>query len=376
VSETPGIRRAGAAGLIAAVLLLAVGVVPAMARTIYLADLTADAVTPGPGDANATGAAEVRIFPEDGQICWAIQVDGLSDPAIAASLHAGAPGAVGNAIITLGTPDADGMSEDCSGGHDPALLQSIVDDAPNHYVSIVSAAFPEGAVRGQLAGVEITGLSVAMIACPASVDGPEDVDPVTALPCTNVRGGTIAPPPDGYTWDPEPIGFDWNASVVTVDGSTYDIGDATLEGGGTCDPSTLTCRDFLIYEFGEVLAGETTVTQLSAPPGFEFGWARAFSRTEGEPDPVILGMDGTSIAFDSSGTDGVAVWLVEVVAGVAPTAAPSNGPRATPPATSTETLAGSETASPWSHGALALVVLSGLFGLSLAYVARRTRRPA
>ena len=119
-------------------------------RTRLVATLTGLQEVPGPGDADGTGTAEFRVDPNDGQICWNLYVRQI-DAATAAHIHGGGAGTAGPVTVTLATPGADGHSEGCA-AVDPALARRIALQAHEYYVNVHSAAFPNGAVRGQLRG--------------------------------------------------------------------------------------------------------------------------------------------------------------------------------------------------------------------------------
>ena len=377
------VRRLGAAGLVALVALLALGAIPAFGRTVYVAALTGDAEVPGPGDPAGEGFAQLSIDVDAGQLCWELFVD-LGEAAVAAHVHDGDAGTAGPVVVTLGTPDENGESIDCVDGLDPSILQSIVDDPAGFYVNVHTDTYPDGAIRGQLDGLEIVTLSVAKLACPAGVDGPEDLGGAGDPQCSTVRPGPIDAPPDGYIWDPEPVGFDWEVEVIEPDDNVLTDADASGEGGGTCNTVTLTCGTSFAYEFGEILAGDTEVTQLTGPPGYEFGWAEVFSITEDGPEPVVLGTDGSTIAFDSSGTDGVAVRFFDIIpAGAEPTPVPTPTPTpapgatarpvVTPPATDSVDRAG--VGDPGSATGLAAALsLVGVLGTAVLLTGRRARR--
>ena len=262
----PFASRSLGAGLAALAVLLAFGAAPALGRTVYVAALTGDAEVPGPGDPAGEGFAQLSIDLGAGQLCWDLFVD-LGEAAVAAHVHDGDAGTAGPVVVTLGTPDENGESVDCLDGLDPSLLQSIVDDPAGFYVNVHTDTYPDGAIRGQLDGLEIVTLSVGKLACPAGVDGPEDLGGPGDPQCSTVRPGPIDAPPDGYVWDPEPVGFDWAVEVIEPDDNVLTEADASGEGGGTCNTVTLTCGTSFGYEFGEILAGDTEVTQLSVAAG-------------------------------------------------------------------------------------------------------------
>ena len=380
MTHTRAIRRRGAAVFVSLVVLLALGATPALGRTVYVAELTGGAEVPGPGDPDGGGFAELSIDVAEGQLCWNLVVE-LGEAAVAAHVHDGDAGTAGPVVVTLGTPDGNGESNDCASGLDPALLQSIVDEPAGFYVNVHTAGFPDGAVRGQLEGLEITALSVSKLACPEGVDGPDDVGGPGEPVCAPVRPGAVDPPPAGYVWDPEPVGFAWEAEVFEADDNYLTLDDASLEGGSTCDPATLTCGTSATYEFGEILAGPTEATQLSGPPGYEFGWVEVTSSIEGGQEPVILDTDGSSVLFDSTGTDGVAVRFYDIIpAGAEPTPTPTPGPGATPrpvvtpPATDTGDGPGA-TDQPSAGGLAAALALLAVLGVA-GFRSGRRPRPA
>ena len=112
--------------------------------------LTPLQVVPGPPDPDATGTAEIRVQPGQGRLCWSLWIR-QTDPVTAAHIHRGAAGSVGPAVVPLITPGANGHSQGCA-TIDETLARMIANQAHEFYVNIHTAAFPNGAVRGQLRG--------------------------------------------------------------------------------------------------------------------------------------------------------------------------------------------------------------------------------
>jgi CHRD domain len=102
----------------------------------------------GVGDPNGRGAFS-GIF--DGrELCYGIQVKNIGDPA-AAHIHKGGPNVAGPIVQALEEPSAGdpGQSGDCV--ELPAKLARAIRKNPaKYYVNVHTAAFPGGAVRGQL----------------------------------------------------------------------------------------------------------------------------------------------------------------------------------------------------------------------------------
>jgi hypothetical protein len=115
-----------------------------------VATLGGDQVVPGPGAADTgTGWAEVVIDAAVGSLCWTISWEGIDDP-ITAAIRAGAPGVAGASLVDL----SDVLTGGCLDALDTATLEAIGADPASYYVELATAAYPDGAIRGQLAEVK------------------------------------------------------------------------------------------------------------------------------------------------------------------------------------------------------------------------------
>jgi hypothetical protein len=83
-----------------------------------------------------------------GEICYELTVSGIA-PATAAHIHVGAVDNAGPVVVPL-TPPTSGSSSDCASVN-AELIKAIRQHPENYYVNVHNAAFPAGAVRGQLA---------------------------------------------------------------------------------------------------------------------------------------------------------------------------------------------------------------------------------
>ena len=137
--------------IIMAAVLGAAGATPGAAQRADLAvTLTPLQVVAGPADPDATGTAEVLVQPNQGRLCWDLYVR-YTDPIVGVHIHRAAAGLVGPPVVALTTPAADGHSQGCT-AVDETLARQISTQAHEFYVNIHTAAFPDGAVRGQLRG--------------------------------------------------------------------------------------------------------------------------------------------------------------------------------------------------------------------------------
>jgi hypothetical protein len=111
------------------------------------ATLSGPAETPA-GDPHGAGTASVRVDPDKGQVCYELHVSKIA-PANMAHIHKGPPGQAGPVAIPLKAPDKTGKSSGCAPA-DRAVLTDLLQNPGAYYVNVHNAAFPGGAVRGQL----------------------------------------------------------------------------------------------------------------------------------------------------------------------------------------------------------------------------------
>ena len=110
--------------------------------------LTGAAEVPGPGDPDGSGTAQITVNPGQKQVCYKLRVSNIAS-ASAAHIHEAAPTAAGPVVVTLGAPTT-GTSSGCVTVTRELALE-ILKRPADYYVNVHNAAFPAGAVRGQLA---------------------------------------------------------------------------------------------------------------------------------------------------------------------------------------------------------------------------------
>lgn len=103
---------------------------------------------PGPGDPDGSGTFAMKIKVDGREICYSLHVFDIA-PATAAHIHAGHAGVAGGVVVTLGTPTG-GSSSGCIGGLGKDLLKDIQKNPGRYYVNVHNAAYPSGAIRGQI----------------------------------------------------------------------------------------------------------------------------------------------------------------------------------------------------------------------------------
>jgi hypothetical protein len=102
------------------------------------------------GDLDGSGTATV-ISPAAGQICFSITVQRIGNPT-AAHIHRAEAGQNGPIVVNLVAPSTGnpGTSSGCVSGIAAGLVTDIRNRPSQFYVNVHNAAFPLGAVRGQL----------------------------------------------------------------------------------------------------------------------------------------------------------------------------------------------------------------------------------
>ena len=109
--------------------------------------MTGAAERPGPGDPDGAGTATLRINPGQGEICYTLSVSNI-DPATAAHIHRAPPTSAGPVVVPLAAPTG-GTSSGCA-PVSRELAREMIRNPGAFYVNVHNAAYPAGAVRGQL----------------------------------------------------------------------------------------------------------------------------------------------------------------------------------------------------------------------------------
>ena len=111
------------------------------------ASLSGAAERPGPGDSDGSGRATVRINPGQGQLCYTVTYTGIAAPT-AAHIHEAPVTSAGPVVVPLRVGPGGVISGCATVTRELAL--EIIREPGDYYVNVHNAAFPAGAIRGQL----------------------------------------------------------------------------------------------------------------------------------------------------------------------------------------------------------------------------------
>jgi hypothetical protein len=134
------------------------------AGVIYQATMTGAQEVPGPGDPDGLATGRISLDDVTGEISWKFLYSNIAAPT-AMHIHGpgGSAGSAAGVFIGLGVATSGGpgtLFDSLIAA--PAQVAAIVSDPTDFYVNIHNAAFPGGAVRGQLGNVVPEPASLVM----------------------------------------------------------------------------------------------------------------------------------------------------------------------------------------------------------------------
>lgn len=148
-------------------------------------------------------------------------------------------------------------------------------------------------------------------ACPPGITSPAELDTAGGPDEVCAVGGKVgefAWLPDGYTWRIDPIEFDLQASLKY---RGRPLSDPEPQVGGSCNSVTLTCHAFQAYGWDSISTGKTTLTEVTVPPGYAFGWATV--QVNGELRTSTSSVSSRSVTFTTTSADRDAAVFIQLI---------------------------------------------------------------
>lgn len=122
-------------------------------RPLSATPLTGAQESPGPGDPDASGTADVVLNQGARTVCFELTWADVDGTVTDSHIHRAPAGVAGPVVVPLfvsrsfaGTDAASGCTENVSA----ALIKEIRKSPSGFYVNVHSSVFPAGAIRGQL----------------------------------------------------------------------------------------------------------------------------------------------------------------------------------------------------------------------------------
>jgi hypothetical protein len=115
-------------------------------------DLNGAEEVPGPGDANASGQADITLNKGKGEVCFDVSWSQVDGTVYAAHIHNAPPRVAGTVVVPLFSGQFSGTDE-TTGCVSVAkdTVRAISQNPGDYYVNVHSTpGFESGAVRGQL----------------------------------------------------------------------------------------------------------------------------------------------------------------------------------------------------------------------------------
>jgi hypothetical protein len=111
----------------------------------------------GAGDLNGDGLARILLDANNGRVCFQLRWSDIDQPA-AGHIHVGGVGVNGPVVVDLlgnatriqHGADGTGGAVGCASGVSHELIEDIGTNPGNYYTNLHNAAFPGGAIRGNL----------------------------------------------------------------------------------------------------------------------------------------------------------------------------------------------------------------------------------
>lgn len=102
------------------------------------------------GDPDGTGTAHIVVNVGQQRVCWSMTANNIAAPT-RSHIHRGPADSSGPILVSFFETAATADLESCTTAVlDRELLNDIIRHPQNYYVNIHNAAFPAGAIRGQL----------------------------------------------------------------------------------------------------------------------------------------------------------------------------------------------------------------------------------
>ncbi len=308
-------------------------VLPVSADTTFEIDLSGAAEVCEPATdcgGDGTGTAVIDVTTADDEICFTITGEDVALPITAGHIHEAPEGAFGDPVVTLFGEEAAFPIEGCVTA-DAGLVAEIEANPENYYLNLHNAAFPAGALRGQLGAAAARDVTVEVMKHNCA-----DVSTMAEFEAVEARAATNPTTPDAAFG--KTVETVLECPTVVLDGDTQTPGavaggtssfDFTVADGGSvqtlstdgnftqaaaCETDVMydanrkdgleadVCLDLSDYDF-TVTDGTVTITETAPPSGLSFGALR-FTPGSGDEASLVSAASGVIVLDTTDDVDG------------------------------------------------------------------------
>jgi len=175
---------------------------------------------------------------------------------------------------------------------------------PKSWVAAVATALVVAGLAGPVSAAgpaKVQVVDFTEYACPPGITTPAELDTAGGpdeVCAVAGKVGEFSWLPEGFAWRIDPVEFDLQASLKP---RGRPRSNPEPMAGGSCSPSTLTCGAFQAYGWESVPTGKTTLTEVTLPTGYAFGWASV--TVNGEPRDSAVSTSSRTVTFTTTRAD-------------------------------------------------------------------------
>src|SRR3954451_17436171 len=122
----------------------------ATGQKVFTTTMTGANEVPGPGDPDGKGHARIRLDSKHDRVCFKVSTKGIAPPN-AGHIHQGDRGTAGPVVVPLFTSATGTRHRRGCVATTQAIIDAIRANPSGYYVNVHNDAYPNGALRGQLA---------------------------------------------------------------------------------------------------------------------------------------------------------------------------------------------------------------------------------
>jgi hypothetical protein len=203
----------------------------------FVAELSGNPAATPPSDPDGTGTASFTFEVSapgstalgSANVCWDITYNGIDGTPVAAHIHAGGVGVNGPIVVPAPGVSFTNLGPNSTSGcmdTNAAVVEQIMAASSNFYINVHTAAFPGGAIRGQLSEGPAAAGEVHLLAEPLRAYDSRTTDGALALNTTRTVSLAKGVNGAGINQTAVPVGATGAIVTLTVTNTGTGVGGA------------------------------------------------------------------------------------------------------------------------------------------------------